>query len=34
MKTVAVFRQLAEECRKLAAKPYDPKDKGALVASA
>jgi hypothetical protein len=36
MKTVAEFRQLAEECRKLAAKLSDPKDKRALelIASA
>ena len=26
-KTVAVYRQFAEECRKLAAKLHDPKDK-------
>jgi hypothetical protein len=30
MKTIAKFRQLAEECRKLAAKLSDPKDKRAL----
>jgi hypothetical protein len=30
MKSVAEYRDLAEECRKLAAKLPDPKDKRAL----
>jgi hypothetical protein len=30
MKSVAEYRQLAEECRKLAAKLSNPKDKKSL----
>jgi hypothetical protein len=34
MKTVAEYRQFAEECRTLAAKISDPKDKRAIESMA